>query len=243
MNALMLQCLRASLFLCAGFLTATAIAQANASTTTHPIANVYETVKTYLTMNTLQPHRGSIDIKIERIDSRLKLNKCQNPLRAFLSNNNRIGGKLIVGVRCTKPKPWLVYVPAEVTIFEEILVASKPLQRGHILDQTDISRAKIKTSNSNTVYFTDPNRIIGKVLVRPIKAGNILAAHLLQAPRLIRRGQQVTLLVDISGLQIRMKGHALSDGAAGDLVRVRNAKTKRIVEGIVKKPGIVQVSM
>lgn len=242
MNVLILQCFRASLFVCVSFLTVT-ITQVNASTANHPIADIYETVKTYLSMNTQQPRHSSVDIKIEHIDSRLKLNKCQSPLQAFLSNNNRIGGKLIVGVRCTKPKPWLVYIPAEVAIFENILVASKPLQRGHILDQTDISWARVRTSNSHTVYFTEPNRIIGKVLVRPIKAGNILAAHILQAPRLIHRGQQVTLLVDMSGLQVRMKGHALSDGAAGDLVRVRNAKTKRIVEGIVKKAGVVQLAM
>lgn len=158
------------MFVCVSFLTV-AITQVNASTTGHSIANVYETVNTYLSINT------------------------------------------------------------------------QPPQRGHILDQTDISWARVRTNNSHTVYFTSPNQIIGKVLVRSIKTGNILAAHLLQAPRLIHRGQQVTLLVDMSGLQVRMKGHALSDAGAGDLVRVRNAKTKRVVEGTVKKAGIVQVAM
>jgi flagella basal body P-ring formation protein FlgA len=64
---------------------------------------------------------------------------------------------------------------------------------------------------------------------------------LLAAPRVIRRGQQVSIRSATTGVQVRMGGRALEGGAIGDLVRVRNASSGRIVEGRVVGPGRVRV--
>jgi flagella basal body P-ring formation protein FlgA len=40
-----------------------------------------------------------------------------------------------------------------------------------------------------------------------------------------------------------MSGKALADGAKGDLIKVRNDSSHRIVEGIVTQTGIVVVKM
>ena len=51
----------------------------------------------------------------------------------------------------------------------------------------------------------------------------------------------MTILSEAGGIQVRMNGEALADGTQGKVVRVRNASSKRIVEGEVIAKGMVKV--
>jgi len=66
---------------------------------------------------------------------------------------------------------------------------------------------------------------------------------MVQAPRLIKAGQEVILLATTPQLEVRMKGKALSDGSRGDIIQVRNVRSKRVIEGVVTDIGTVRVNM
>ena len=61
------------------------------------------------------------------------------------------------------------------------------------------------------------------------------------APKLVRRGQPVTLAVRSGALTITAQGRALADGREGDPVRVVTPSS-RTVEGIVEASGAVRVA-
>ncbi len=61
------------------------------------------------------------------------------------------------------------------------------------------------------------------------------------APKLVRRGQPVTLAVRSGTLTITAQGRALADGREGDFVRVVTS-ANRTVEGIVEASGAVRVA-
>jgi flagella basal body P-ring formation protein FlgA len=92
-------------------------------------------------------------------------------------------------------------------------------------------------------YFRNSQQAIGFVAKRSIPAGRILTAHMVQAPRLVQAGQQVILLATTPQLEVRMKGKALSDGSEGDVIQVRNLRSRRVVEGVVTHAGVVRVNM
>ena len=85
--------------------------------------------------------------------------------------------------------------------------------------------------------------VVGKILQRPLAAGKPFDARFLKPRLLVKRGQEVVLLANTSSLSVRMSGKALADGAKGDLIKVRNTSSQRIVEGIVLENGIVVVKM
>lgn len=60
-------------------------------------------------------------------------------------------------------------------------------------------------------------------------------------PRLVRRGQPVTLAVRSGVLTITAQGRALADGRKGDVVRVVTPFS-RTTEGIVEGAGTVRVA-
>jgi flagella basal body P-ring formation protein FlgA len=80
--------------------------------------------------------------------------------------------------------------------------------------------------------------LIGAML--QLSAADIGLEQPMAAPKLVRRGQPVTLVVRSGTLTISAQGRALSDGRAGDLVRVVSSSS-RTIDGIVEGPGTVRV--
>ncbi len=60
---------------------------------------------------------------------------------------------------------------------------------------------------------------------------------------MVKSGQNVTLILDYKGINIRTSGKALRSAGMGQLVKVRNSTSQKIVEGIVTGEGLVKVNL
>ncbi|WP_114955043.1 flagellar basal body P-ring formation chaperone FlgA [Sphingosinicella terrae] len=76
---------------------------------------------------------------------------------------------------------------------------------------------------------------------RRLSAGNVVRSGDVIAPRLVRRGEPVTIYVRSGGLTITASGRALGSAGAGEAVRVV-ASTNRTLDGVVEGSGAVRVS-
>lgn len=193
-------------------------------------------------------HLGSsgktdIHIRIDRLDSRLKLTRCESELTPFLPSGVSIQGNISLGVRCDLPKPWTVYVPVRVDIYQNVLAATRPMLKGQTISEKDIRRVRQKITAYDKGLFHNSAEIIGMAVKRFVGNGKLFTARHVEAPRLVRRGDEVTLLAGSKSLTVRMVGKALADGSKGELIQVQNSATNRIIEGIVTSPGIVKVKM
>lgn len=204
---------------------------------------IRDTAEGFLQKQLEQAEYSDFQIKISRLDSRLKLAQCDTPLEAYLPQAGQFIGKLSVGVRCPGSQPWSIYVPSEVSVFEQVLAASRPILRGQTVDAADVQLVRQKISPRNQAYFNNKTDILNKVASRNIPMGRAFTPQLVQAPRLVHRGEEVILIAETSNLTVRMVGKALSDGIKGEVIQVRNSASKRVIEGIVMKPGIVRVKM
>ena len=92
-------------------------------------------------------------------------------------------------------------------------------------------------------YFSKPEEAIGMEVTRPLRLGTTLNQTMVRAPNIIRRGQQVVLFAQAQGFEIRMEGQALMDGASGQVIRVRNNRSRRIIEGKVAAGGRVEINL
>ncbi|HLA75627.1 MAG TPA: flagellar basal body P-ring formation chaperone FlgA [Gammaproteobacteria bacterium] len=184
-----------------------------------------------------------VQVQVGTLDPRLRLAACEIPLEAFLPAGGQSQGNTTVGVRCQGARPWLLYVPVVVKAFSDVLVATHALARGAQISASDLKPVALDMANLPADYLSDPQQVIGKTLKRPLSSGGVFGASLLEAPRIVRRDQQVTLLAEDAGIEVRMGGQALSDGEQGQVIRVRNTLSKLVVEGIVTAPGVVKVRM
>jgi flagella basal body P-ring formation protein FlgA len=205
-------------------------------------ASIKETVETFITqgINKEYPHH---QIKVSSLDPRLKLSACNVPLKGFLPAGGQLSGNTTIGIRCSGGKPWTIYVPAYIKALRNVVITARPLVRNATISKEDIRLEERNVMAGSDTYIFNPDHVLGMVTNRALASSTALTPGLLSAPILIRRGQQVIILADGAGIEVRMAGTALMDGAEGQIIQVKNMHSKRIVEGQVIQQGIIRVNM
>jgi flagella basal body P-ring formation protein FlgA len=84
--------------------------------------------------------------------------------------------------------------------------------------------------------------VIGKMARRTLLPGAAIPLAGIDNPRLVANGAEVKLVFVDGGLTILTVGAAMQDGAAGDVIKVRNSDSGVTVSGAVQPDGTVRVS-
>jgi len=205
------------------------------------IDNIRSSVQHYIKSNLIQDNNSNYEIG--HLDQRLKLDKCDQPLEVFNAGSTRPIGHSSLGVRCRGSKMWKIHVPINIIRYTEVLVVKQNLPRGSILQTSDVETRRLDISRLSNGYFTDKSEILGKLLKRSLRRGDILTNGMLDVRKLVKRGEIVTIIASSSTLSIRVKGQALMDGRKGDVIRVKNHSSKREIQAIVVATGTVKISM
>ncbi len=186
---------------------------------------------------------GDVEIRIGRLDARLRLPRCEASLATFLPPGGRLMGNTAIGVRCPAGPSWSLYVPASVRRYAQVLVTARPLPRGQRVEADDLRLARRDISRIYSGYAERREEAVGQIVARPLQAGAVVTPRALEKPKLVRRGQRVLILARDGAVEVRMHGTALAAGSAGDPVRVRNLMSKQIVEGTITSDGTVEVGL
>lgn len=206
-------------------------------------AAIRVSAESYLQATVSNQQDGRTKIRLGQLDPRLRLKACQAPLESFTPPGSRQLGNTTVGVRCPDLGGWSIYIAARIDTFGPVLVCRQPLARGSIVRASDLHMVERNLANLPYGYYTDTEAVAGMVVKRSISGSDVLTPQMLQAPKLIRRGQRVVVIAETGVLKIRSTGKALSDGKFGDFVRVEATGSRRIVDGIVVSPGVVKVTL
>ncbi|MBF0255564.1 MAG: flagellar basal body P-ring formation protein FlgA [Gammaproteobacteria bacterium] len=181
------------------------------------------------------------EIKVSELDRRLSLNSCELPLETFDPPSFRRLGRTSVGVRCTGAKPWSLFVSASVRAELPVVVASRALARGSLVQHSDVQLQSISSDELLADYLTQLDEASGKRLRRNVSSGEVLNSGMLLIPKAVKYGNQVTLITRVAGLEVRMKGKSLGQGSIGERVAVENLSSQRRVEGIIRSTDLIEV--
>ncbi|HEY8519037.1 MAG TPA: flagellar basal body P-ring formation chaperone FlgA [Gammaproteobacteria bacterium] len=186
------------------------------------------------------PAGAEVEVEAARLDPRLALPACPAELEAFDPPAHAPGAHVTVGVRCPVAPGWSLYVPVRVKALVDVVVLAAPVALGEPLTASDVRLETRDVAGLGTGYLTRLEEALGMTLRRPARPGTALAPTLLERPKLVRRGQRVTLVAGDSPVAVRSEGEALGDAAAGERVRVRNLRSRMVVEGVVDASGAVR---
>ena len=205
--------------------------------------SIYQAARNFVHSDVISQKNKQAEIKIGTLDSRLKLKKCNKPLQAFLPNGSRDMGKITIGVKCKGTNPWSLHVPVTISVFKKVLVASRQLQKGTVLTESDIKLKKIDLAKLHYGFFEELKQGTGKKLKRRLLAGAVLTPAILKNPQLIRRGQKINIMAQSGRMMVRMEGKALANGAVGERIKVMNVKSGKKLEGVITSSGEVKVDI
>lgn len=124
----------------------------------------------------------------------------------------------------------------------EVVTVSRSLSRGAVVRASDIAIERRPRAQVTPDMVTDAAQAIGRAARNTVSAGRPLRSGDLTKPHLVERNAFVTLVYEVPGITLTMRGKANEAGSEGDVVEVLNIQSKRVVHGVVTGQGRVVVS-
>ena len=150
-------------------------------------------------------------------------------------------GNTSLTIHCENPVSWQIHLPVRVDIYDDVLVSKTPLVKGQLIDTDNVKLKKMKVSSLFNGYFREIVALTGLQAKRNLAGNSILTPADLQPRELVKSGQRVTILLNLKGLEVKSTGQALQSASLGQLIKVRNTQSNKIVEGVVSASGQITV--
>lgn len=177
-----------------------------------------------------------IEVTVGRLDPRLQLAPCDR-VEPFIPRGARLWGSSAIGVRCVSGAGWSVLLPVQVRVFGRALVANSALPAGRAPDPADFRPEEVDLTRQHGVLVTDAADLDGRILARPLAAGQPLRQDALKVPPVFAAGDPVRIVVQGEGFTIVGSGVAMSHAAEGQRLRVRT-ENGRVVVGLVRDRSV-----
>ncbi len=129
----------------------------------------------------------------------------------------------------------------DLHLYDNVVCAGRDLARNTVLSANDLQIESRDISGWRQNFLIDPEEAVGKQLKNSLKAGTVLLDRFLIAPVLVKRGDQVVILAQSDRFRITALGEAKTAGGKGEMIRVKNLMSRKLLLARVKDSGLVEV--
>ncbi len=128
-----------------------------------------------------------------------------------------------------------------VKLYRQVAVATRQINAREIFTEDSLRYERMDTGQIAAGFFTDKSKILGLMSRRPVTPGMVITDSMVNKPVLIKRGSMVILIALVGSMEVTASGQAMQDGYEGQLIRVKNVNSNKIVLGKVIEENKVQV--
>lgn len=148
--------------------------------------------------------------------------------------------QLAIEVSSEATAPQTFWASGEIRVLQKVAVLTRALNADDRVQQSDIN------FEFRDVTFSQDNpatldKMVGGKLRRPLKANQILWMSDLAREMACKNGDAVELQLAGTDWSVSLRGIAKDNGFVGDVVKVLNPNSNKIVSGIVRSKGVVEV--
>jgi flagellar basal body P-ring formation protein FlgA len=112
---------------------------------------------------------------------------------------------------------------------------------GTILSSDDFEIAPVSLTTASAGGYADLHQLVGKQLTRQARAGIMLKANDVSEPKVVTRNSIVTVILKSGPMTLTVRGTALTTAATGEAVDVLNTVSKKILHGVARQDGAVEI--
>lgn len=134
-----------------------------------------------------------------------------------------------------------VFATLDVELITSVMVARRPLKRGHIITDIDIQAMQMDLADLPSNCILKSEDVIGKKLNRSIDAETVLRTDLVIMPPTINRKHIVLMVAETKDFKITAIGETIGKGNKGDRVKVMNLESQKEVYARVIDSNTVEV--
>ena len=124
----------------------------------------------------------------------------------------------------------------------DVVTVLRPIERGTLIKSADVQVERRPRAEIGRDIVSDSEQAVGLAARTALQPGRPLRMAELMKPELVQRNETVTLIYEVPGIVLTVRGKAAEGGAEGDVISVLNEQTKRTVQGVVVGAGRVVIS-
>ena len=122
-----------------------------------------------------------------------------------------------------------------------VLVTKTYIAQGSKIKEEDVKEIRIKTNRIKSKVVYDKDKIFGLEAKKTLKEGKLVFEREVGAPLFVRKGNIVTAIYKVKGLQITSKVEALEDGASGQRIYFVNLKSGKKLKAKIIDAETVEI--
>lgn len=163
--------------------------------------------------------------------------------RLFQKDRKELWGyvRLVAVIRVNGKVENEVKLHAWVDVFRPVVCTCRNIRKGEIIREEDIYLEKKNVSRLGTGALMDKRKVVGLLARHNIRAETCLKEWMLERPSVVRRGDRVIILAQSGGLTVTVPGMVLENGYLGEIVKVRNSMSKKVIYARVVNNDTVRV--
>lgn len=142
-------------------------------------------------------------------------------------------------VTCPGNAGWKYNVAVRPDVSVPVVMPRSLIARDTVIKADDLQLKKFNISNQREGLMTNMDEAIGLTSKRALQPGKPITRSELVQPVLVKRDQPVMIVSHTAGITASMPGVALKNGRKGDVIKVRNSSSQRIISGVVDDTGVV----
>jgi flagella basal body P-ring formation protein FlgA len=138
-----------------------------------------------------------------------------------------------VAVPADDPAAARTRVTGRIYKLVSVPVLAENKHRGDIIHASDIQWQNVRAAEIRDHVITDDEELVGMAAKREIKADTAVHVSQIRRPILVEKGALVTIELARGGMSLTVQGKASEEGSLGDIIKVTNIRSHKIIEAKV----------
>ena len=121
-------------------------------------------------------------------------------------------------------------------------VLNRRILKNEVIKPEDITWVKSPSKRVQNDIILHEDNLIGKTPKRGLRAGALIRSSEVQRPILVEKGSLVTMILKTPLMVLTSQGRAVEHGANGDVIRITNTQSNKVVQAVVTAAGIASIT-
>ena len=130
--------------------------------------------------------------------------------------------------------------PKKINKLIKIIKLKNSLEKNDIIELDDIETVFLEKKHQ-TSFFSNKKDLVGRKLKTNLKMGQILHPRHLFESFEINSGDVISIVSNLGNVSVTVSGEAQDSGNLGDLIKVKNLKSGKIIKGYIKKDKKIKI--
>lgn len=126
-----------------------------------------------------------------------------------------------------------VWARVSVTYLDDVVVLKGAVRRGEIITEDMVGVEQRDTLRLQNAVVKDMADVVGRTATRNIKAGDVVMRNAVELPVVVKRGNRVMVIAENNGFRVSIRAEAMENGARGDVIKMKNIDSRKIISAEV----------